>query len=278
MPSPSPQILSSFFDNVDGIVLTAGAGMGIDSGLPDFRGPQGFWKAYPALGDARLSFEEMASPQSFDRDPKLAWGFYGQRLTIYRQTRPHDGFSLLLRIGSLVPRGIFVFTSNVDGQFTKAGYPEDRVLECHGSIHHLQCFNDCRGLIWSADSLVPEVDTQRVRLRSDLPRCPACGGLARPNILMFNDGGWNPARTRAQSLRWQAWRESCSRLVVIEIGAGTAVSTVRHFGESLGVPLLRINPREPDTYRPHDISLPMGAMEGIRLIGASLGMSDFKKA
>ena len=278
MPSPSPQTFTSFFDNVDGIVLTAGAGMGIDSGLPDFRGPQGFWKAYPALGQARLSFEEMASPQSFERDPRLAWGFYGHRLTIYRKTRPHDGFSLLLRIASRVPRGIFVFTSNVDGQFTKAGYPEDRVLECHGSIHHLQCFNDCRGLIWSADSLVPEVDAQRVRLHSELPRCPACGGLARPNILMFGDGGWNPERTREQSLRWQAWRESCSRLAVIEIGAGTAVPTVRHFGESLGVPLLRLNPREPETSRPHDISLPLGALEGIRLIAGSFGISALEKA
>jgi NAD-dependent SIR2 family protein deacetylase len=273
MPSASPQTLDSFFDNIDGIVLTAGAGMGIDSGLPDFRGPQGFWRAYPALGQARLSFEEMASPWSFERDPKLAWGFYGHRLKIYRETAPHDGFSLLLQIASRLPRGLFVFTSNVDGQFTKAGYPEDRILECHGSIHHLQCFRDCRRRLWSADNLAPEVDTEQVRLRSEIPLCPDCGGLARPNILMFNDGGWNPSRTREQSLRWQRWRESCSRVVVIEVGAGTAVPTVRHFGESLGVPLLRINPREPDIFRSQDLSLPMGALEGIRLIAGSLGIS-----
>ena len=273
MPFPSPQKIRSLFENVDGIVLTAGAGMGIDSGLPDFRGTQGFWKTYPALGQAGLPFEVVASPRTFKEDPPLAWGFYGHRLRLYRETVPHEGFSLLLRMASHVPQGMFVFTSNVDGQFSKAGYPEDRILECHGSIHHLQCFRDCRRRLWSADNLAPEVDTEQVRLRSEIPLCPDCGGLARPNILMFGDGSWNPARTREQSLRWKEWQATCSRLIVIEIGAGTAVPTVRHFGESLGSPLLRLNPREPNTFRAQDLSLPMGALEGIRLIAATLGIS-----
>src|SRR5450759_2270489 len=84
----------------DGLLVTAGAGMGVDSGLPDFRGPQGFWRAYPALGRARI-----------------AWGFYGHRLALYRKTVPHEGFAILRRIGEAMPAGVFVLTSNVDGQF-----------------------------------------------------------------------------------------------------------------------------------------------------------------
>lgn len=64
----------------DALFITAGAGMGVDSGLPDFRGRQGFWRAYPAVARARIDFEEVASPASFRRDPVLAWGFYGHRL------------------------------------------------------------------------------------------------------------------------------------------------------------------------------------------------------
>ena len=59
----------------DGLLITAGAGIGIDSGLPDFRGPGGFWAAYPALGRARIEFTEIANPAAFTRDPRLAWGF-----------------------------------------------------------------------------------------------------------------------------------------------------------------------------------------------------------
>ena len=61
----------------DGLLITAGAGMGVDSGLPDFRGDSGFWQAYPALAKAKLRFHEIASPATFANDPALAWGSYG---------------------------------------------------------------------------------------------------------------------------------------------------------------------------------------------------------
>ena len=56
---------AELIDQADGLLITAGAGMGVDSGLPDFRGPQGFWRAYPALGRARIPFEQIASPSAF---------------------------------------------------------------------------------------------------------------------------------------------------------------------------------------------------------------------
>ena len=61
--------------DADALLITAGAGMGIDSGLPDFRGPGGFWHVYPALGKAGIAFESIANPAAFERDPHLAWGF-----------------------------------------------------------------------------------------------------------------------------------------------------------------------------------------------------------
>ena len=64
----------------DALLVTAGAGMGVDSGLPDFRGDKGFWKAYPPFERLGVSFVDMANPGWFARDPELAWGFYGHRL------------------------------------------------------------------------------------------------------------------------------------------------------------------------------------------------------
>ncbi len=71
-----------FLRDADGLLVAAGAGMGVDSGLPDFRGNQGFWNAYPALGSERIQFEDVASPLKFYRRPRLAWGFYGHRLAL----------------------------------------------------------------------------------------------------------------------------------------------------------------------------------------------------
>ena len=145
----------------DSIIITAGAGMGVDSGMPDFRGTEGFWKAYPALSRSKIRFEEIASPRSFEHEPELAWGFYAHRLNLYRKITPHAGFKQLLDIAKKLNGGAFVFTSNVDGHFQKAGFSADQVVECHGSIHHLQCFQLCSEAIWEADDFIPIVDEER---------------------------------------------------------------------------------------------------------------------
>ncbi|MEE2901722.1 MAG: Sir2 family NAD-dependent protein deacetylase, partial [Myxococcota bacterium] len=136
-----------------GLIVATGAGMGVDSGLPDFRGTEGFWRAYPPIKKRKIPFEEMANPAWFDREPEFAGGFYGHRLNLYRNTQPHRGFDLIRSWADQFVSGVFVFTSNVDGQFQKAGFNEDKIHECHGSIHHLQCTQPCCDQIWSAKDL-----------------------------------------------------------------------------------------------------------------------------
>ncbi|MBP0598996.1 NAD-dependent deacetylase [Herbaspirillum sp. LeCh32-8] len=270
-PSPDldPAILlraCQWLQESDSLIITAGAGMGVDSGLPDFRGNEGFWKAYPPLQRAGIAFTEIANGEAFGEDPVLSWGFYGHRLNLYRETVPHAGFALLNALAVTKPHGMFVFTSNVDGQFQKAGVDEERIVECHGGIHHLQCSDDCAGAIWPADAMAPQVDMAHCRLVSPLPLCPSCGAVARPNILMFNDYRWNERRTDAQYARMRAWLDTVTRPVVIELGAGTAVPSVRRMSESLGAPLVRINPREWRVDGADQVGLACGALEGLRLL------------
>lgn len=260
----------------DSLVITAGAGLGVDSGLPDFRGTQGFWRAYPALGRARIAFEEIADPAAFAADPRLAWGFYGHRLALYRATRPHAGFALLRRLADALPHDAFVFTSNVDGQFQQAGFPAAAVCEIHGSLHHLQCSVPCHDGIWRADDFRPEVDADTCRLLSPLPECPRCGALARPNVLMFGDGRWVPRRTRGQQQALEQWLRQVAAPVVLELGAGTHVPTVRWFGESLGAPLLRINPDADTTPLPvRGSTVAAGALAALHGLGEILERRGF---
>jgi NAD-dependent SIR2 family protein deacetylase len=213
--------------NSDAILITAGAGIGVDSGLPDFRGNEGFWRAYPPIAKLGISFSQMANPQWFFRDPQLAWGFYGHRLNLYRNTTPHDGFTRLLETGRRKKGKYFIFTSNVDGQFQKAGYSGERIEECHGSIHHLQCARPCCNDIWDAGGITVNVDEETFRAMEPLPVCRNCNVLARPNVLMFGDWHWVSDRTEAQSRRLNEWlhtiRQKEFSLAVAEIGAGEAV-------------------------------------------------------
>src|SRR3954468_2871975 len=87
----------------DALLIGAGAGMGVDSGLPDFRGDAGFWKAYPPFQGRR--FAEMSNPHWFRTDPELAWGFFGHRLNLYRSAIPHRGFTILKRWAESMPLG-----------------------------------------------------------------------------------------------------------------------------------------------------------------------------
>ena len=172
--------------SADAILIAAGAGMSAASGLPTFRGDGGFWNAYPALGQQQLSITDVASPQTFARDPWLAWGFYGHRLKIFRAAQPHDDYRLLIGLALKADLGSFVVTTNVDGHFQRAGFPDARIWEMHGSIHQLQCLEPCVQDLWPAWSVEPEIDANACRCPGEIPRCPAWGGV-RPNNLIFHN-------------------------------------------------------------------------------------------
>ena len=241
--------------------------MGVDSGLPDFRGPQGFWQAYPPYRALGLDFAELADPVHFAADPELAWGFYGHRLELYRATVPHAGFAVLARWAAARPTR--VFTSNVDGQFQVAGLSD--VVECHGSIHFLQCMAGCGQPVWPADGVRVSVDATSMRAVPPLPTCPRCRTLARPNILMFGDRHWIGDRTAEQAEAHRQWlrglRAAGRRLAVVEIGAGTAVPTVRREAELASAAsgaLVRINLRDPQVRHERGIGI-AGAASGTLL-------------
>jgi NAD-dependent SIR2 family protein deacetylase len=259
--------------------------MGVDSGLPDFRGDQGFWKAYPPYARLGLSFVDMADPTHFDADPELAWGFYGHRLALYRATVPHAGFAILRSWRERLTKGVRVFTSNVDGQFQRAGFYE--VVEVHGSIHHLhlQCLRPCSDDVWPADEVKVDVDEATMRAVPPLPRCRHCGGLARPNILMFGDWTWIGEPAEAQGRELDGWLHTLARtrarLVVVELGAGKAIPTVRIRAERAaaaasdrrsGGSLIRINPDRAAAGVPlgTGVALPAGALAALTAIDARL--------
>lgn len=261
----------------DALIVSAGAGMGVDSGLPDFRGNEGFWRAYPPMKKLGLSFAQMANPRWFSEDPGLAWGFYGHRLALYRHTEPHAGYAILRRLGEARKDGYFVFTSNVDGAFQRAGFDPLRIVECHGAIELMQCMRGCGVGIHEAGSYEPVIDEATFRAQDPLPACKGCGALARPNVLMFGDYGWDSAHTDAQEARFEGFlrelRGHASKIVVVECGAGSGVPTVRMMSErlarGLGAQLIRINVREPEVPAGH-LGIASGALETLTRIEAAL--------
>ena len=200
-----------------------------------------------------MSFSDAANPRFFHQDPHKFWFFYGHRYNIYREKFPHQGFKDMLEIGEKTMNGnYFVFTSNVDNHFSKAGFDDERIIECHGSIMHFQC--PCKWEVYEADVDKIELDETTYEAKS-IPKCPGCDAPVRPNILMFGDFDWISDRTYSQEERFRRWISDIDResLTIIESGAGENVPTIRRTSEdfltriTMGgaqTTLIRINPRD----------------------------------
>eukprot|EP00993_Chasmostoma_nieuportense_P002478 NODE_3270_length_999_cov_53.560780_g3124_i0.p1 GENE.NODE_3270_length_999_cov_53.560780_g3124_i0~~NODE_3270_length_999_cov_53.560780_g3124_i0.p1 ORF type:complete len:309 (+),score=42.22 NODE_3270_length_999_cov_53.560780_g3124_i0:30-956(+) len=256
------------------LLIVTGAGMGVDSGVPDFRGSQSFWKNldHPEI----KCYEDMSDVSWFHKDPLLAWGLNSHQMTAYRQAALHQGFPVLLELTRFLPN-YFCWTTNIDGMLQRAGL--EHVRENHGSIHRLQCLrgyqcknSENRGDAWEATLDLP-YDAQ-YRASAALPSCRVCGGLARPNVWFCKDSGYIPwSESCRMGDKYAEWRgRLTSDLVVIEMGAGLTIPSARveaeDMAESHGT-LIRINPTDCRIPR-GAIGIKAGAEEGLLALRAEV--------
>jgi NAD-dependent deacetylase len=145
-------------------VLT-GAGISAESGIPTFRDAlTGLWE--------KFNPEDLATPEAFERDPKFVWDWYEFRRDLIRKVEPNPGHYALVELARLVP-SLTLVTQNVDGLHQRAG--SRGVLEYHGNILRDRC-------------TVEQVIAGRAEeSRHGLPRCAACGGLLRPDVVWFGE-------------------------------------------------------------------------------------------
>jgi NAD-dependent SIR2 family protein deacetylase len=248
VPSPISN-LSLAIDHIhsaDAIAIFAGAGMSVDSGLSPFRGRGGIWTKSMTLDGKSYNYLDLMSHQAFMETPLDAWHFILSLKETYKQTVPHDGYYRLPEL--LQNKEYFIVTSNIDNHFIKAGFDENRIFECHGSIQFMQCMDILEREVW----LTPDISASDLN-DSTLPKCPNCNGLCRPNILMFGDWFWIPIRSVHQQLRYIKWCKGIvstqKKIIAIEIGAGKTIQTIRKASENFAktYPLFRVNPHDFNT-------------------------------
>ena len=281
---------SNVINNADAILIIAGAGMGIDSGLPDYRGPNGLWNTWHPAKELKLTYEKISTHEIFLDDPCLGWGFQTYLTKLYNDLDPHDGYYKLLDLATnKFKNNYFVITSNVDSQFLQSGFDEQRLYEVHGTKRLWQCIDkDCnkRSPPWKMDvNNFPKIDNKTLYAQHPLPKCIYCGKLARPNVSFFSDHYFNEKITQKQSKRLLNWIETTKtkKLVIIEIGCGISEHSIRFrlkndqftmlsnewklpkcFLSKDNTNLIRINPDEDDDEDVIKISL--GAKKGFKLL------------
>ncbi len=201
------------------MVVLTGAGVSSDSGIPTFREPGGVW--------SRFRPEDLASPEAFYRDPKLVWDWYRARAENVKEAQPNPGHIAIAEMERIF-RDFHLVTQNVDGLHQRAG--SRRVIELHGNLQRARC-TKC----W----LVFPLDQAKIG-QDEMPHCPSCEALARPDIVWFGE----PLPSDALE---QAFDLSAMSQVFFSVGTSGLVqpaASLPYIAKRSGALLVEVNPNE----------------------------------
>jgi len=211
------------------VCVLTGAGVSAESGIPTFRDAlTGLW--------AKFNPEDLATPEAFEHDPKFVWDWYEFRRELIRKAEPNSGHYALAELARRVPR-LTLVTQNVDGLHQRAG--SHGVLEYHGNILRDRCTVEQVRADRSEDS------------RHGLPRCAACGGLLRPDVVWF--GETIPA---GPMLAANEAAEDCD--VFISVGTSSLVYPAAGLAETAlaaGAKVIEVNPNSTELSGTADLVL-----------------------
>lgn len=198
------------------VTLLTGAGISAESGIPTFRGPEGYW----TVGSREYHPQEMATWAMFRQNPEEVWRWYLYRAGVCRGAQPNPGHRAAARLEALLGERFTLITQNVDGLHLRAGSSPERTYQIHGNLQFVRCAAGCRPELRPlAASLTPrERDAPLAPHERRRLRCPACGGWDRPHVLWFDESYDEPLFRFDSSLKAAA----ATRLLVV---VGTSGST-----------------------------------------------------
>jgi NAD-dependent deacetylase len=241
------------------MTAVTGAGISAESGIPTFRGPEGYW----SIGSREYRPEQMATQAMFKRDPWEVWSWYLYRRTVCSKARPNPGHEAVARLESLLGERFRLVTQNVDGLHLQAANSPSRTYQIHGNIHFMRCTLPCTPEPLSIPVEIgpknrgqPLTDQEKRLLR-----CPSCGSLARPHVLWF-DEYYNESLFRFESSL--QWARNTDLLLVVGTSGATNLpmqigTLVARRPESI---FIDINPH-PNPFREMALRHPRGiALEG----------------
>ena len=167
------------------VTFLTGAGISAESGIPTFRGPEGYW----SVGSRNYHPQEMATFAMFQQHPDEVWKWYLYRLSVCRNAKPNPGHLALVELEKILGDQFTLITQNVDNLHLRAGNSPDRTLQIHGNVNFMRCTRECQGKIYPLpQNLFPREKDQDL---SDDDRqilsCPDCEARTRPHVLWFDE-------------------------------------------------------------------------------------------
>lgn len=254
LPSAVEAIVARYADDGLVVVLT-GAGVSAESGIPTFRGQEGYW----TVGSRVYQPQELATLEAFEAMPDEVWAWYLYRRGVCRAAAPNAGHHALVALEQALGERMRLVTQNVDGLHRRAGSSEARLYEIHGRIDRMRCARECTP---ARDPIPAEVDVAWARgralgaLERGLLKCPRCGSPSRPHVLWF-DESYDEERYFFLS----ASRAAAEAGLLVVVGTSGATTLPHRMVETVaraGRGLLVLN-ADPSPFSDRAEALPSGA-------------------
>lgn len=216
------------------ILVLTGAGVSAESGIPTFRGPEGYW----TVGSRVYTPPEIATRAAWDAVPLEVWRWHLRLLRHATGAAPNPAHLALAELDRRLPGRCVTVTQNVDGLHERAGSDPTRTLAIHGDARFVRCGADCSlDLLPLPPSLLLEgADPER----EPGLRCPRCGALLRPHVLFFDEYYTEPLYRSETALA--AAGASALLLVVGTSGATTLPNMLARAAVRAGAAVLDVNP------------------------------------
>ena len=221
------------------VTALTGAGISAESGIPTFRGQEGYW----VVGSRNYMPQEMATHAMFLRAPEEVWRWYLYRFGVCRRAEPNEGHRALVALDRALGEWFHLVTQNIDGLHLRAGATPDRTSLIHGDAGFVRCAAGCTpGKLPMPDLGERRAETPfRAEDRQALA-CPGCGGWLRPHVLWF-DEYYDEENYRMQTAL-RAVREADLLLVVGTSGATNLPMQLGELALERGLALVDVNPEE----------------------------------
>ncbi len=219
------------------IVILTGAGISAESGIPTFRGEDGYW----TVGSKVYHPQELATFESFRRLPVDVWQWYLYRRTVCRRAQPNPAHEALVALEQALGDRFRLITQNVDGLHLRAGQSRERTYEIHGNLDFMRCAAECSDELLSVPEHIGEVEAGQALSDEHVAAlsCPACGGRTRPHVLWF-DETYDETRFRFESSLAAA--TSAALVLVVGTSAGTTLPWhVVQMGTRAGAAIIDVN-------------------------------------
>ena len=171
------EIAAAYRSYVVRVLVLTGAGVSAESGIPTFRGKDGYWR--------NLDPAQLATPEAFARDPKLVWEWYRERRHRIRNAQPNAAHAAITRLAQHADEFLLV-TQNVDDLHARAGLPKEKMVQIHGDIFVTRC-SRCDFGFTDYEHEHDHEQEQEEEEGNIVPRCAKCDALMRPGVVWFGE-------------------------------------------------------------------------------------------